>query len=194
MAKSVHLIKHRGGIWKVGRKSSLFYGQKFIIWSNSTLKTSEHSHLQTAGWSFSLFDAKAYTHNHTHSTNCKNTHCLHAAHILPPGSCGWRSSMWCTLCSLPMCGWYWAPAPSSLMHRSDGRLALRHSRAGDSQNMNTMQLLCNFCISVSLELSHLCGWSRRCTQDKALKPADPLCSAASRWCRPTLGYSHLLHR
>lgn len=59
-----------------------------------------------------------------------------------------------------------------------------------NHNIRT-KLLCCFCM---LELSYLCGWSRRCTLDTALTPADPLCSVASRWSRPTLGYSRLLHK
>lgn len=95
------------------------------------------------------------------------------------------------------------------MHHTGGRLALGHRRAGHSQNISTtacdvveryrnhtsgQKLRYYSCTFVSPELSYLCGWSRRCTLDTALKPADRLCSTASRWSRPTPGYSHLLQK
>lgn len=48
--------------------------------------------------------------------------------VPPLGSCGWRSGMWCTRCSWPMCGWCWALAPSSQICHTGGRLALQSVR------------------------------------------------------------------
>lgn len=117
--------------------------------------------------------------------------------VLAPllGSCSWSSGMWCTRCSWPRFGWCWAPAPSDLMHHTGGRPFLRiGTQAGHGgwyrggvrgESLLTPAWGRRSC-------SYLCGWSHRCTLDTWRKPADPLCCGASRWCRPTLGYSHRL--